>query len=516
MSIRIYMEIDARKINKEKWSAIFNDCLKIAEYGQLADIEKRNVCGHNINCLVPAAEKDGILRIAGDLVQGRFIEEFHLMRDVDIYVKSTYSDGDISVTDFLYNRFKNIQEDVNDTYTTVFGNLTNGARAHIYLLAIACLIADTFPEAAVVHGSVSYGQCEEACEIVMKATGKKLRIPIQFSYSRIYEKLVGVGWKRNDLLERFLSLYKGIKDDTFKTFLKENFTEEQFMDCFKHNVSGKVWELIRDWLQLGLSLDGLCGLFKRLEDRYSVNELVDYLIIGKAHVKDKSLYDFTDTCDEHNIIDDITMSEARQNAKNYGVERKVINAYIPIEEIRDTLRRHFPDSKTDKILDNALAGKGKRFDEQREIEKLYDFVASESQSIFENEDEIIDIAKLYQLGKEKPLLHKFLWEEILYAAQFFKKLGEVTLTQPQLKELRKRQKFMSTLINSKYQLPEETAEHILNSADDTKYAALYFGLLGSRHMPAYTDPIRWALLMNRELYDKTVEAFEKEESDGDH
>ena len=516
MSIRIYLELNARKINKDKWSEVFEDCLKIAEYGQLADVEKRNICGHNINCLVPVKEKDGMLRIAGDLVQGRFIEEYDLMRDVDIYVKSSYSEGEISVTAFLYNRFKNIQEDVNDTYTTVFGNLTNGARAHIYLLAMACLIADTFPEAAVVHGSVSYGQCEEACEIVMKATGKKLRIPIQYDYISLYEKLAGVGWKRNDLLERFLSLYKGIKDDTFKTFLKENFTEEQFVDYFVYNASGKVWELIRDWLQFGLSLDGLCGLFKRLTDRYSVNELVDYLIIGKVHVKDKSLYDFTSTDDELKVIDDITMSEARQNAKNYGVERKVINAYIPIEEIRDTLRRHFPDSKTDKILDNALAGKGKRFDEQREIEKLYEFVASESQSIFENEDEIIDIAKLYQLGKEKPLLHKFLWEEILYVLQFFKKLGEVTLTQPQLRELRQRQKFMSVLLNSKYQLPEETAKYILKSADDTKYAALYFGLLGSRHMPAYTDPIRWALLMNRELYDKTVEAFEKEEPDGDN
>ena len=243
---------------------------------------------------------------------------------------------------------------------------------------------------------------------------------------------------------------------------------------------------------------------------------MDYLIIGKVHVKDKSLYDFTDTCDELNIIDDITMSEARQNAKNYGVERKVINAYIPIEEIRDTLRRHFPDSKTDKILDNALAGKGKRFDEQREIEKLYEFVTSESQSIFENEDEIIDIAKLYQLGKEKPLLHKFLWEEILYVSQFFKKLGEVTLTQPKFRELRQRQKYMSALLNSKYQLPKKMAEYILDSADDTKHSALYLGLLESRHMPAYTDPIRWALLMNRELYDKTVEMLDKEDSDGNH
>ncbi|MBR1384232.1 MAG: hypothetical protein IJ555_10575 [Ruminococcus sp.] len=510
MSIRIYMEIDARKINKEKWSAIFNDCLKIAEFGQLADIEKRNVCGHNINCLVPVKEKDGMLRVAGDLVQGKFIEEYHLMRDVDIYVKSTCPEGEISVTEFLYNRFKNIQEDVNDTYTMVFGNLTNGARAHIYLLAMACLIVDSFPEATVVHGSISYGQCEEACEITEEATGKKIGLPIQFSYSRLYAKLVGVSWKENDLLNRFLTLYKGRKDENFKSFLKEHFTEEQFMDSFEHYESGKVWELIRDWLQLGLSLDGLCELFMRLEDRYSVNELVDYLIIGKVHVKDKSLYDFTDTCDELNIIDDITMSEARQNAKNYGVERKVINAYIPIEEIRDTLRRHFPDSKTDKIIDNALAGKGKRFEEQKEIEKLYEFVASESQSIFENEDEIIDIAKLYQLGKEKPLLHKFLWEEILYVSQFFNKFGEVMLTQPQFKELCQRRKYMSVLLNSKYHLPEETAEHILNIADDTKYAALYFGLLGSRHMPAYTDPIRWALLMNRELYDKTVEALDKE------
>ena len=207
MSIAIFAQVNAAKIDPKRWEKVYEDCLKIAEAGQLADKDMRDVRGFVLRCLVPVREKDGRIHIIGDMVQGDCIQDYELERDVSKYLpKDADANFKAPVVDYLYHVFRN-EDSVYDKYfTPYFGTQTFGSRPHIYLLAMACLITSEFRDAAVVYGDISYKQCCEACIFAEKVVGYKVKVPIEYDYIKLFIELYKRGYRGYEMLERYLTV----------------------------------------------------------------------------------------------------------------------------------------------------------------------------------------------------------------------------------------------------------------------------------------------------------------------
>ena len=153
MGISIHSNIAPNEIDPKDWERVYDDALKIAEYGQLAGLVEKDIDGYKVRCLVPVGYADtNHWHAEGDLLTGSCIETHEMYRDLSKYPCKAKASAHNSALTYLYDRFS-----VDDEFSCVFNGKTQGERPHIYLLAIACLIASEFPQAAVVEGDINQG-----------------------------------------------------------------------------------------------------------------------------------------------------------------------------------------------------------------------------------------------------------------------------------------------------------------------------------------------------------------------
>ena len=86
MGISIYSKIAPKKIGPKDWEKVYYDALKIAEYGQLADLAEKDIDGYKVQCLVPVGYADtNHWHADGDLLTGSCIETFNMYKDLSKY-----------------------------------------------------------------------------------------------------------------------------------------------------------------------------------------------------------------------------------------------------------------------------------------------------------------------------------------------------------------------------------------------------------------------------------------------
>ena len=508
--ISIYGQINSANIDRKKWEAVFEDCKKIAEAGQLADIESLNVRGEELECLVPVKEKEGKLHIVGDLVQGRCVQDCELERDVTKYVlKGVKPMSGIPVSEHLYMCFYNGNSEYEKYFVPYFDTETFGSRPHIYLLAMAVLITSEFPEAAVVYGDITQGQCEEACRLIKEVTGKDAQMPIQYDYIRLFDAFRDFGYTGIELLDKFLTTYKGVRTEEVCQLLKSTFFEEEFTDYFNAH-SADVFGLVKEWLELGLSPEGLCGAYKKLWKGSDAKQLVDYLILGKVHVKEKTeleLYDFT--IPSEGIADTSAMANARKTAGNMDFRRRIINAYIPLEDMKAVIKKHFPNENIDKFFADALAGKGRRFDKQRFIELMYSVIGEDALKMDERNADIIDPEKLYMWEGESTTIDEYVIEEMKEVLRLVLLEGKQIIERHRFSGRADREEYIKTHLINRIALPVDVAESIIDRAGEED-STLYFGLIGTTVFDFWVSPIVNAVLMNPKLYDYVLKILKED------
>ena len=510
MSISISAQLNAANIDRKKWEAVFEDCKKIAEAGQLADIESVTVRGEELECLVPVREKDGKLHIVGDLVQGRCVQDCELERDVTKYVlKGVKPMSGIPVSEHLYMCFYNGNSEYEKYFVPCFDTETFGSRPHIYLLAMAVLITSEFPEAAVVYGDITQGQCEEACRLIKEVTGRDAKMPIQYDCIRLFDAFRDRGHTGIELLDRFLTTYKGIRTEEVCELLKSNFVEDEFTEYFKrHNTD--VFGLVKGWLELGLSSEGLCKAYRQFWKGCDAKQLVDCLILGKVHIKEKSeleLYDFT--IPSEITADTSAMANARKTAGDMDFRRRIINAYIPLEDMKAVVRKHFPDEKTDSFFADALAGKGRRFKKQRFIELMYSVIGEDALKMDERNADIIDPEKLYMWEGESTTIDEYVIEEMKEVLRLVLLEGKQIIERHRFSGRADREEYIKTHLINRIALPVDVAESIIDRAGEED-STLYFGLIGTNNFDFWVSPIVKAVLMDPKLYDYVLKILKED------
>ena len=516
MGIYIYSQIAPERIDEKAWARVYDDSLKIVRYAQLAEAECKNIEGYDVLTLVPADDKNGRWHAIGDMVTGSCIEDYDMEKDLSRYGKCTPDSGENSLAlEYLYSLDRNDESDIESRFWGVFGSKTQGERPHIYLLAIACMIASELPKAAVVYGDITHASCIKACSIAGEVLGRSIALPLQYDYKRLYTSLKEDGKEGQELLTYFITIYDGIKDEEYKSFLKQSFSETELEEYFVQNkAENEIYYSAKEWLEYGLSLDGLCRLCKRLGvEKAGADKLTEALILGKVHIKDKDTYDVTHTDPGNETPDDVEMQFTRIFAKIGGMSRRVIDRYIPIDEIRQTLKKHFDKDAVDNIIDKALDGEGESFERDREVEKLYDNV-SELAKERDNSPQydISEYDELYYWENENTSIEPSLYNAIVDMVGQMLVFGREAIA-GELHTKQKRQEYIAARLSRSFLLPEKTVSELLSKADDDGFILKFISVLKVDMRDRRVADLCRALMLNTSLLSFLVKEAEKKKEE---
>ncbi|WP_028510320.1 hypothetical protein [Ruminococcus sp. NK3A76] len=498
MGIYIFGEIAPTKINKEAWEKTYEDTLKLVKYGQLAECEYKYINGYKIPCVVPAVEKDGCWSATGDMVAGKCIEKYSLYRDI-----SHYTAKDININnpalELLYNRKTVGKTNIDDMFKMYFGSKTQGNNPHMILLSIACVISNDFPEAAIVHGDITHAQCVKACELAEKVLGRHIDLPIQYDHERLYSLLINEGYTEYKLFERFYTIYNGWTDNKYIGFIHNKFPEEYFIRYYTDKI--KSWPLdivVKEWLERQLSLEGLFEVYKsNYTGNKSLQDFINKLILGQIHIRDKTIYSFSEKSEYDDIPDDIDMMLARFMAKVSGYSRYIINAYIPHKELMAKFIYAFPSYSVRDMFDKALSNCS-----NSKIEELYKQVFDLSDKIASKQYDIQDLRFMY-LWDDNKTVEPTLWNRMLEFVRTAEKLGRDAIS-GSLKKSDNRLAYICKYLGKYYALPEELAEKILTKFADDEYIAKYIGIFGMPFDDLDSHRMCHILMMNEKLLDRLI------------
>lgn len=502
MGISIYSKIAPKKIDPKDWERIYDDALKIAQYGQLAGLAEKDIGGYKVQNLVPVGTtyKDH-WNVDGDLLTGSCIEPHEMYRDLSKYTCKGKAFARNSALTYLYDGLTADETNVNDEFACVFDSKTQGERPHIYLLAIACLIASEFPQAAVVEGDINQGACRKACGIAKTVLGKEVDMPLQYDYERLYTVLCECGYTGVELTKRFIGIYKGARECDYCTFLKGHFSIADISEYYMWNIKNEsAYTLARKWLESELDLDSLCKLWKKAEnDKFDLDSLIETLVTGKVHIKDKDTYDFTEKRQDDEEPDDVQMLFARAMATLSGMRRYVIDAFVPQDEIAKILEDNYGTEAVEKF-NCELSKQGDGNKHQTAAEQLYDSITEMANEMEDPKYDINEWKDLYFWDPQKDTIDPDLFDKIIYLIRQIRAFGEEALYNEFAKNADRKYSLCMKL-NKFYPIKQTTIDMLTDKIDDDEFMVKYIGLLNVKREGTELGHFLRAMMLNTDAYE---------------
>ena len=456
--------------------------------------------GMKIPFIDPTIEKNNNWTVTSNMIAGKCIESFRLYKDINHYIKNT---NDIAIQnpalELLYNR-KVRDKKFDDMFKPYFCNKTQGNDPHMILLSIACVITNDFPEAAIVHGDITHAQCVNACELASKVLVRDIHLPLQYDFERLYVALINEGYTDYDLFKRFYSIYSGWSDKKYIVFIQDKFPEEYFIRYYSEKINSWPLDIVaKEWLERELSLDGLFEVYKSLYSGNSaLQTLIEIMITGQVHIKEKTVYDFTERSEYNEIPDDVSMLFARFMAKLTGYSRYIIDAFIPLKELKAKFISAFPSYDVRGMFDKALSNS-----ENTKVEELYNQVFDLSDKLEKKAYDISDLRYMFLWDKSKTV-EPMLWNKMLDIVRTADEFGKEAISGA-LKKPENRLAYICKNLAKYYALPENLAEKILTNYTDDAYIAKYIGLLSMPFDELDTHKMCYVLMMNERLLDRLIE-----------
>ena len=200
IGIVINLHLIPRRISPKEWREVYQESLKLVEaYDFMDRIEARR---NGLRYFAAQKSKDRPLFMnreghgwlaVGDLRTGEGTGEFMLSEDIHTYMpdegsKRQRKDRGEEILLNCLEGMKGVKKP--QGCVNIWGNQTRGTDSHIYLLAIACLIVSRFPEAAMVSGDISVGQCRRAVRWANQYLVKEIGLPVTGQMDRLLVRLV--------------------------------------------------------------------------------------------------------------------------------------------------------------------------------------------------------------------------------------------------------------------------------------------------------------------------------------
>ena len=370
MGIFLGFSIAPDRIAQDEWEKSYEQALVIADKCNLMDkvITQRN--GVRYAFARKTAERElrsgelGFL-VCGTMSSGYNMEEFVLYRELD--QNFPQNRGKDNNMDILLNDCQNSVDGLpsNPGIYYLWGGKTQGREGHLPLLAIACLLADQFPDAISVNGDVTVGQCKIAQEIVKDCLGLDIQLPVRCQAGTLAQRMGKVEIPCEKQLSCFFELYLGSLTEDIGRTLQNVFSKESVYDYFRGEFveAYKMYQnyrtLFRDYFLLNFSFADLLKILVSDEKgcKMSLEEALKLLFSYNIHIpfSDKNCVDVLQSNQVSGDQDAVPSMEGFLGRALLSVvtgRNKNIPVYIPLEKIREDAL--LLDSDANNIIDRIL------------------------------------------------------------------------------------------------------------------------------------------------------------------
>jgi len=184
--LRLYV---SQNVTPEEWEQAYSATLPLIEEFPLMEYRDKTPKGYPMFSGAKTVERElhhGLgWRTVGDYKSYNTAENHTLYREIPLQGSSEYFDpilllgAEQSIIDFHDER-------IDGKYLEFWGNKTQGEPYHVFLLAIACYMAEILQDKLVIGGDITRGQCKMAVNWLEDLLNKKVNLPIQCDCERLY------------------------------------------------------------------------------------------------------------------------------------------------------------------------------------------------------------------------------------------------------------------------------------------------------------------------------------------
>ncbi|MEO5331102.1 MAG: hypothetical protein H7839_03700 [Magnetococcus sp. YQC-5] len=210
MGIFVNLNIFPERINPEAWHSAYLESLRLLQAwpSKILGLREETVGGHERLTYSsnfehhPDEWKKRHWKVEGDQESCQFGETFELYGDLDRYSRPAEvieRDQDPLLT--------NLETRYGAGYT-VFDAKTQGLPYHYAMLAVAMLMEDAFPHAALASGDITLAQAIQAQQTIREVLDKEVVLPIAVDGERLLQEYIRQVGVENGL-QRFLNYYQG-------------------------------------------------------------------------------------------------------------------------------------------------------------------------------------------------------------------------------------------------------------------------------------------------------------------
>ncbi|MCC8043940.1 MAG: hypothetical protein LIP12_00375, partial [Clostridiales bacterium] len=282
MGIELHLDIMPSRITPEAWSKVYSDSLVLTDNYPFMD----KYYGYRDNGLeyiygAHTRERDDIYgrfrgwRSVGDLWTGYNTEEFALKANIEDYRRHGAKDEGDMVASLVYgdaDEYPELNIPEADSMVSAFYAKTQGEDSHLYLLAIACMVADRLPGAAVVSGDINAGQCRAAVNWANQYLSEPIMVPVQCDAVRLMHRILlmdGASQLMEDgrILDLFFRISLENRDARMGDVLRKRVSEKVIATYYHRKFSGAqknglpaLERETKEYLELGFDLRHLLGV----------------------------------------------------------------------------------------------------------------------------------------------------------------------------------------------------------------------------------------------------------------
>ncbi|MBF0429070.1 MAG: hypothetical protein HQL94_09130 [Magnetococcales bacterium] len=214
MGIHVNLYIFSERIDPNEWRMVYLETLQLLQAwpGGILGFREEQVDGTNrlsYSSNFEHAADDWKKRhwwVDGDQESGQFGESFRLYADLYVYRRPK----------------KKIKQDkggmlaqlrsISDAQGTVFDSKTQGHPYHYAMLAVAMLIEDRFPHAALAAGDITLPQSRKARQTICELLGRDVALPILVEGARLLQECFKQFGQEEGLQEFFYAFHGDERD----------------------------------------------------------------------------------------------------------------------------------------------------------------------------------------------------------------------------------------------------------------------------------------------------------------
>jgi hypothetical protein len=518
MGIFIYLSV-SHAVTPEEWEKVYQEALFLARNFPLAEIRSVPIHGVNTRCLVHTDEREhrsigqgGQTYLAwyanGDSLSLKTAEMYSLRRN--LVTDATYEpDAGDAMLDAVTAYMDYPWDDARFQQAYgLWGAKTQGEPYHLYLLAIACLIEDRLGTKAFVYGDITRGQCKKAVELANKYLSRPIRLPDRCSPYLLCTRVSRLPFPADEQIAIYVRFYLGAKDAQFGEYMRYTFSEKPLDSYWTQRFeddrvgTGSFHAAFSDYLGWGFSLEKLFRFIKLAEDGSDHEAFINCVMDAQLHVKEKD-------CSDALAID--PDSEAPYSIYTLlaqfafgGARNRKIDRYIPLEDIRRTLRHFLGDKcNVDGIIDAYLADADRKDDSE-----LLNRVLDKSVEKLRQDEETYDVSdytqlRFYEKGDSiLPAIAKSLGASRRFLDSL---LAEPTFAELMAENAHKRCEWLANH-NHSLRLRDTDWEHIYSDIKQNPISfSRYYPLIRADCRSEELMDMCTALMLNDALFDFTVE-----------